>query len=729
MGDAVFKLFAYLGIDTKDYDDGLDKSEEKGSKFGSGLKVAAGVAAGAIAATTAATVASAKAFVGGVSDVAKYGDSIDKMSQKMNMSAKSYQEWDFVMQHAGTSIETMKAGIKTLSNAAETGNKAFKELGISQKDIASMSGEQLFSETIKALQGVEDETKRTYLAGKLLGRGATELGALLNMSAEETEAMKKEVHDLGGVMSDEAVKNAARFQDSLQNMQVSLAGVKNNLLGDFLPSFSTAMDGLSLVFSGSDVDGGLEKISNGIETMSKGLVDKAPKFFAIGGTILKALLNSITTNLPVLLEAAVPIIMELVTGIITNLPAVITAAVSLIGSIVKGINENLPTILLAAQQVLLTLATALTDNAPTLIPTVVNLIMTIVTTLTNPEVLIPLINAGINVIMGLIQGIISAIPLIVEQLPVIIDNIVQTLLQGLPLVMEAGISIFNALIDALPVIIDALTKALPQIIDLIVQLIIKGMPMLLQGAIQLFMAIIKALPTIITALVKNIPTIVTTIISTLLKNLPALIKGAVELFMGIVKAIPQIVIELGKQMPTIIKAIVDGLKKGVSQIASVGSELIKGLWNGISNMSKWIADKIKGFGKGVVDGLKKFFKISSPSKLFRDEIGQYLAMGLGEGFEIAMPKTVAGMVDTAEGAAEQIASAMTIGDMEISTNTSKTSSFASGDVSTGKTGNSIYLGPFTFNITASEGQDIRELAKEVSREIQNLIDDKEKAYA
>ena len=84
--------------------------------------------------------------------------------------------------------------MKTLANAATTNSAAFKELGISQKDLANMSQEQLFEATIAGLQNVEDTTQRTYLAGKLLGKGATELGALLNTSAEETQAMRDRVH-------------------------------------------------------------------------------------------------------------------------------------------------------------------------------------------------------------------------------------------------------------------------------------------------------------------------------------------------------------------------------------------------------------------------------------------------------------------------------------------------------------------------------------------------------
>ena len=216
----VFDLYAKISLDTSGYDAGLQNASNTtksfGSKLGSGLKSAAKLATTAFAAISGAAVAATGAFISGAKEVAEYGDNIDKMSQKMGMSAEAYQEWDAVMQHSGTSMETMKAGMKTLANAVESGNEAFQRIGLTQEELAKMSQEDIFAATIEGLQNVEDVTERTYLAGQLLGRGATELGALLNTSAEETQAMRDRVHELGGVMSDEAVKASARFQDNLQ---------------------------------------------------------------------------------------------------------------------------------------------------------------------------------------------------------------------------------------------------------------------------------------------------------------------------------------------------------------------------------------------------------------------------------------------------------------------------------------------------------------------------------
>ena len=714
----VFDLFAKLSLDTKDYDKGLTDAESKSQSFGkalkSGIGIAAGVTTAAIGATTAATIAGAKAFVSSAKDVAAYGDSIDKNSQKMGISAEAYHEWDFILHHAGTSISAMKTSMLKLTKAAEEGNDAFKDLGISQEDLANMSQEQIFEATIKGLQNVQDEGKRTVLANKLLGKGAVELGALLNQTASDTENLKQQAHELGGVMSDEAVKASAGFQDSLTNLNTALSGLKNNMMSDFLPSLSTTMNGLSAVFSGADVEGGLAQIEQGVQTLANNLIAKAPQIFSIGGSIIQALVSSIGSNLPVLLQAAVPVAGQLVNTIVGLAPTLIDSLFTLINSVLDWLvnGGGLTTLINGVVSLITTLATSLANNISTIIPMIVSAIMQVFTALTNPDVILSLTQAAITLVQELTNGIISAIPIILEQLPVIIENICTALLEGLPLLLEAGISLFMSLVDALPTIIEALMENLPKIIETIIDTVLKALPLLLEAAIKLFMALIQALPKIIVALVKELPKIITTIITTLLNNLPALIKGAIELFMGIIKAIPTIIVELAKQMPTIIKAIIEGLMEGLSQIGKVGIELMKGLLEGLKNGLKKIGDGIKKIGEGIVGTFKKIFKISSPSKLFRDQIGRNLALGIGEGFEDEMPNVIDDMQDSMSG--------MTA---DINASVSPSSSGASG------TGSSFFAGGFTVNVYGAEGQDVRELAKAVSQEIQNMISDKEKAYA
>lgn len=172
--------------------------------------------------------------------VSQVGDHIDKASQKMNMSAKTYQEWSFIAEHSGTSIDGLTMSMRTLTTQAAKQSDAFQTLGISYDDIKKMSPEELFESTVKALQNVEDTTQRTVLATELLGRGATELGPLFNSTSGDIDDMKNRIAELGGVMSDRLVKNSAAYQDAMTDLQTAVQGAKNNI-ADFFMEFNTGV--------------------------------------------------------------------------------------------------------------------------------------------------------------------------------------------------------------------------------------------------------------------------------------------------------------------------------------------------------------------------------------------------------------------------------------------------------------------------------------------------------
>lgn len=68
-------------------------------------------------------------------------------------------------------------------------------------------------------------------------------------------------------------------------------------------------------------------------------------------------------------------------------------------------------------------------------------------------------------------------------------------------------------------------------------------------------------------------------------------------------------------------------------LIEIGKDLIRGLWEGIGSMKDWILGKIGGFMDSIVNNLLSFFGIKSPSRLFRDDIGQWLPKGLAVGIE------------------------------------------------------------------------------------------------
>lgn len=92
-------------------------------------------------------------------------------------------------------------------------------------------------------------------------------------------------------------------------------------------------------------------------------------------------------------------------------------------------------------------------------------------------------------------------------------------------------------------------------------------------------------------------------------------------------------------------AVVNGLASLPSSVLSIGSSVVHGIWNGISGAAGWLAGKVRSFASGILDGMKGALGIHSPSRLFRDQVGKYIAQGIGEGFTDEMGSVVGQMQD------------------------------------------------------------------------------------
>ena len=330
---------------------GQDAGSTFGSSFGSKMKTGLLMAGAGIAAFGAtAGVALGKS----ISDVSKYGDHVDKMSQKIGFSAEGFQKWDYVLNRAGTSIDSMAPVMKTLSNAAVSNSDAFQQLGISQEEVANMSQEELFGRTIQALSGMEEGAERTALASKLLGRGASELAPLINGGTEAIEEQMKMAEEYGMVMSDDSVKASADFVDAQTTLQGTLTGLKNKVTADFLPAATDVVNGLAMMAAG-DVSGGFEQIQAGIGEFVGSIAQHVPEMIQKGGELLVGFIQGLTEKIPELATSAAEAIRGFAEGF---------------GQDSEGGME----LIAKAGEMMAALGGALMDAAGALIPAVVELI-------------------------------------------------------------------------------------------------------------------------------------------------------------------------------------------------------------------------------------------------------------------------------------------------------------------------------------------------------------------
>lgn len=345
-----------------------------------------------------------------------------------------------------------------------------------------------------------------------------------------------------------------------------------------IDSFADITEAIHIVQNELDITGTTSKEAS---TTIKGSVDSAKaafKNFLSGAGGIEEVIDTFVTAGTNIANAVVKLAPQVIDGIIRLIEAILPMLPTLLDTL-------LPVVLDGASRIL----TALIEMAPQVINTILTLLMTIVDTITQNLPMI--LQTGITILISLIQGIAEALP---ELIPTIVDCIlliVDTLIENIDLIIEVGIEIILALIEGI-------FNALPNLIAKLPELIIK-----------LVRALLKL---IFIQLPQAGRDIVDKIIDGLFGYWNKMIQKIREFFKG-----------------TIFEPIVNK----ITDMAKVGLQLVQGLWNGIKNARDWLLNKIKSFASSITDGIKKFFKIGSPSKLMRDEVGQWLPKGIAVGIE------------------------------------------------------------------------------------------------
>lgn len=240
---------------------------------------------------------------------------------------------------------------------------------------------------------------------------------------------------------------------------------------------------------------------------------------------------------------------------------------------------------------------------------------------------------GVQIISSVASGLIQAIPTLISSIPQIISQMGSALMALAPQVMEMGGQILTQLANGIITYVPQMVAQLPTIISEFINFISGQLPTILEQGTQLLNEFVNGIIGAIPTLVSNLPQVITSFVDFIASNLPTIIQSGIDilanLIEGIIGAIPQLIAAL----PQIIEAIVSGIGSLLGSILDVGKNIVEGLWNGIKNAGSWLVDKITGWFNGVVDGVKRFLGIASPSKLFEDEIGINMALGVGEGWE------------------------------------------------------------------------------------------------
>lgn len=553
-----------------------------------------------------------------IQSYADYEQLIGGVETLFGTSADSVEEYAQMM---GKSVEEVDAEFKRLMSAENNvgwyASQAFKTAGMSANEymetvtsfsaslISSLGGDTFEAADIANMaitdmsdnankMGTDIETLKTAYAGF----AKQQFGLLDNLklgyggSKTEMERLLADAQKISGVKYD--ISNLSDVYEAIHVIQTEMKisglsyeeAMEKVASGEMTLEEATEAMGTTAKEATQTISGSVSAMKASWSNLITGIADDNADFDSLITNFVDSILI-MAENIVPRISTALDGIIELVLGLAdTLLPEILNIGVELIQKLITGITGNIGSLMTGLNQVINTILNALITMLP------------------------QIISAGIQIIVSLIQGIATSLPTLIPQIIECVILMATTLLDNIGLIIDAGIQLIIGLAEGLMNALPDLIDKIPVIIDKLIQAIVDNLPKIIamgiELTIQLAVGLVKAIPN----LIKAIPQIITSLVTGIASYYSNMVAKGKEL--------------LGK--------IKDGIVEGIKKIPEVGKNLVQGLWNGINNAKDWVLGKIKGFGDSILKGIKSFFGINSPSKLFEDQIGKNLALGIGEGF-------------------------------------------------------------------------------------------------
>ena len=381
-----------------------------------------------------------------------------------------------------------------------------------------------------------------------------------------------------GITGTTAKEASTTIQGSVASMKAAWANLMVGMADD-TQNFDLLLSNF-IESIGTVADNLLPRIGIVIEGMGKLVAGLAPEI----ASALPTLTNEL---LPNLVELGVQSISALVQGIQENGDSLAAGALSIVGTLAEGIAELLPMVADTAASLAVSLADGLTESLPNIIPVAIETISTLVENLT--ENANTVIEAGIQIILALGEGLIAALPQLIETVPQIVINIANVINDNAPKLVDTALYLITRLATGL----------------------------------------LAATPTILANIPKIIEAIVAAFMAFQWLNLgKQLIDGVAN---GVKKA--------GESMATAAKNAFSKFKAKITgsevatELKSIGKYIIDGIVGGIKNSLSRIANVAGKIKDTLLSKLKGLFKIASPSKLMKEEVGAYIGEGIAVGIE------------------------------------------------------------------------------------------------
>ena len=289
----------------------------------------------------------AKFFVEAVKGVAEYADEVNTLAKTTGMSTDAIQEYKYAADILDVSFDTIQGSLTKLTSNMSKNSDAFAELGISIRDENGelRDANEVFDEAITALGYIDNETQRDAVAMKIFGKSAKDLNPLIKTGSKELGKLRKEAHDVGAVMSEDALEGANAFQDGLDRIKGTWDALKRTLGANILSKITPYLEKFVGLFQDLAATGNLSGFIDGVVDMVNDIVQKIPEFTEKLISALPKVIKTLTQALSKLLPNLAKSIGQILGQIFANLPEIISAGLELGWSLIKGVFQAIPNLI------------------------------------------------------------------------------------------------------------------------------------------------------------------------------------------------------------------------------------------------------------------------------------------------------------------------------------------------------------------------------------------------
>ena len=251
------------------------------------------------------------------------------------------------------------------------------------------------------------------------------------------------------------------------------------------------------------------------------------------------------------------------------------------------------------------------------------------------QILLMVQTKGPEIISNFGAGITAALPGLISSGATLMLGLMNAITANLPSLISVGASIIATLVSSLGAQLPQLIPAAVQMILTLVESLISNLPQLITSGLQLMEGLAQGIANAIPQVAAKAPVIIGKLASTIITNLPKIVQTGVkiitQLAVGLVQGIPAL---LGK-----IPSMISQIKNVFTSVnwGSVGMNIVRGIASGLTSAAKSLAEAAANAADNALNWVKSKLGIHSPSRVFRDQVGKMMALGMGIGFEKNIP--------------------------------------------------------------------------------------------